>query len=246
MFVLKSGLDSAGKTTILYRLKLEEVVTTVPTIGFNVENIQYRDLHFTAWDIGSRDKLRPLFRHYYKGADAVVFVIDSHDPERLDELNYDVLKPAMGAEELREAVFLFLANKVDLSHTVTVEEITERLGLQYLKHTWNILPVSAVTGEGLYPALDWLCMKLGSLQARKALVAPPADPDNPAPTATSGCSGTGSKHDSGVTSPQEVDLQARGDYCSRAYSAIKCFFFRSNRQQGRQPSPDTVSTNSQE
>ena len=87
---------------------------------------------------------RPLFRHYYKGADAVVFVIDSHDPERLDELNYDVIKPATGAEELSGAVFLFLANKVDLSHTVSVEEITERLGLQYLKHTWS----ECVCGRG--------------------------------------------------------------------------------------------------
>ncbi|XP_076451354.1 uncharacterized protein LOC143287294 [Babylonia areolata] len=243
--ILLLGLDSAGKTTILYRLKLEEVVTTVPTIGFNVESIQYRDLHFTAWDIGSRDKLRPLFRHYYKGADAVVFVIDSHDPERLDELNHDVLKPATGAEELKEAVFLFLANKVDLSHTVTTEEITERLGLQYLKHTWNIVPVSAVTGEGLYPALDWLCMKLGSVQARRAMVTPsaPAHPDHPAPSSTSGT--PGSKADGGVASPQEGELQARGDYCSRAYSAIKCFFFRSNRQ-GRQSSPDTISMSSQE
>jgi GTPase SAR1 family protein len=80
---------------------------------------------------------RPLFRHYYKGADAVVFVIDSHDPERLDELNYDVIKPAVAAEELKEAVFLFLANKVDLSHTMAVPEIVQKLGLQYLKHTWS-------------------------------------------------------------------------------------------------------------
>ncbi|XP_070206837.1 uncharacterized protein [Littorina saxatilis] len=255
--ILLLGLDSAGKTTILYRLKLDEVVTTVPTIGFNVETIQYRDLHFTAWDIGSRDKIRPLFRHYYKGADAVVFVIDSHDPERLDELNYDVIKPAMTAEELSGAIFLFLANKVDLSHTISVEEITERLGLQYLKHTWNILPVSAVTGEGLYPALDWLSMKLGSQQARRAMTAPPpevSDNPNPNPDVNANASasnlaagGSTSKNDvSGATSPEEVALQARGDYCSRAYSAIKCFFFRSNRQQGRPTSPDTVSTSSNE
>lgn len=31
------GLDGAGKTTILYKLKLGEVVSTIPTIGFNVE-----------------------------------------------------------------------------------------------------------------------------------------------------------------------------------------------------------------
>ncbi|CAL1527236.1 unnamed protein product, partial [Lymnaea stagnalis] len=160
------GLDSAGKTTILYRLKLDDLVTTIPTIGFNVESIQYKDLHLTAWDIGSRDKIRPLFRHYYKGADAVVFVIDSHDPERLDELNYDVIKPAVNAEELTSAVFLFLANKIDLPDTMSVEEIAERLGLKYLKHPWGIIPVSAVSGEGLQDALQWLAIRLGSAQVK--------------------------------------------------------------------------------
>ncbi|KAK0063677.1 ADP-ribosylation factor 1 [Biomphalaria pfeifferi] len=164
--IILLGLDSAGKTTILYRLKLDDLVTTIPTIGFNVESIQYKDLHLTAWDIGSRDKIRPLFRHYYKGADAVVFVIDSHDPERLDELNYDVIKPAMNAEELTSAVFLFLANKIDLPDTMSVEEISERLGLKYLKHPWGIIPVSAVSGEGLQDALQWLAIRLGSAQVK--------------------------------------------------------------------------------
>ena len=80
---------------------------------------------------------RPLFRHYYKGADAVVFVIDSHDPERLDELNYDVIKPAVAAEELMGAVFLFLANKADLAASLGANEIAERLGLKTLKHSWG-------------------------------------------------------------------------------------------------------------
>ena len=46
------GLDAAGKTTILYKLKLGEVVTTIPTIGFNVETVEYKNLSFTVWDVG--------------------------------------------------------------------------------------------------------------------------------------------------------------------------------------------------
>ena len=38
--ILMLGLDAAGKTTALYKLKLSEVVTTIPTIGFNVETLQ--------------------------------------------------------------------------------------------------------------------------------------------------------------------------------------------------------------
>ena len=46
------GLDAAGKTSILYKLKLGELVSSVPTIGFNVETVDYKNLHFTIWDIG--------------------------------------------------------------------------------------------------------------------------------------------------------------------------------------------------
>ncbi|XP_041377509.1 ADP-ribosylation factor 3-like [Gigantopelta aegis] len=215
--ILLLGLDCAGKTTILYKLKLDELVTTIPTIGFNVETIQYRDISFTAWDIGSRDKIRPLFRHYYKGADAVVFVIDSKDHERLDELNYDVIKPAVAAEELAHSIFLFLANKMDLANTMTVDEITDKLGLKHLKHTWNVVPVSAVNGDGLYYALDWLASKLGSVQAKKALVVPVSNVPSEMPD-----------HDE--------TLEHGMDYCSRAYTAIKCLFLRTNRQDGQESS----------
>ena len=59
------GLDAAGKTTILYKLKLGEIVTTIPTIGFNVETVDYKNISFTVWDVGGQDKIRPLWRHYY-------------------------------------------------------------------------------------------------------------------------------------------------------------------------------------
>ena len=47
MRILMVGLDAAGKTTVLYKLKLGEQVTTIPTIGFNVETVQYKNIHFT-------------------------------------------------------------------------------------------------------------------------------------------------------------------------------------------------------
>merc|ERR1712232_945186 len=52
MRILMVGLDAAGKTTILYKLKLGEVVTTIPTIGFNVETVEYKNISFNVWDIG--------------------------------------------------------------------------------------------------------------------------------------------------------------------------------------------------
>lgn len=82
--ILLIGLDNAGKTTILYRMKLNEVVTSVPTVGFNVQSVKYKNLDFTVWDIGGQTKLIQLWHHYYANSDAVIYVLDSSDDERLE------------------------------------------------------------------------------------------------------------------------------------------------------------------
>lgn len=79
------GLDAAGKTTILYKLKLGEIVTTIPTIGFNVETVEYKNISFTVWDVGGQDKIRPLWRHYYQNTQGLIFVVDSSDVKRIQE-----------------------------------------------------------------------------------------------------------------------------------------------------------------
>merc|ERR1719414_1911262 len=85
MRILMVGLDAAGKTTILYKLKLGEVVTTIPTVGFNVETVEYKNLSFTVWDIGGQDKIRKLWRHYYLGSAGVIFIVDSNDRDRNED-----------------------------------------------------------------------------------------------------------------------------------------------------------------
>lgn len=67
MRLLMLGLDAAGKTTILYKLKLGQDVTTIPTVGFNVETVTYKKVKFNVWDVGGQDKIRPLWRHYFSG-----------------------------------------------------------------------------------------------------------------------------------------------------------------------------------
>merc|ERR1719242_2294963 len=86
MRILMVGLDAAGKSTILYKLKLGEVVTTIPTIGFNVETVEYKKISFTVWDVGGQDKIRPLWRHYYQNTQGIIFV-DSNDRERIGNAN---------------------------------------------------------------------------------------------------------------------------------------------------------------
>ena len=83
MRILMVGLDNAGKTTILYKLKLGEVVTTIPTIAFGVETVEYKNISFTVWDLRGQDKIRPLWRHYYQSTQGIVFVVDSNDTQRM-------------------------------------------------------------------------------------------------------------------------------------------------------------------
>uniref|UniRef100_A0A8C2L351 ADP ribosylation factor 1 n=1 Tax=Cyprinus carpio TaxID=7962 RepID=A0A8C2L351_CYPCA len=73
MRILMVGLDAAGKTTILYKMKLGEIVTTIPTIGFNVETVEYKNISFTVWDVGGQDKIRPLWRHYFQNTQGKTF-----------------------------------------------------------------------------------------------------------------------------------------------------------------------------
>ena len=79
MRILILGLDGAGKTTILYRLQAGEVVTTIPTIGFNVETVTYKNLKFQVWDLGGQTSIRPYWRCYYTNTDAIIYVVDSAD-----------------------------------------------------------------------------------------------------------------------------------------------------------------------
>merc|ERR1712072_1309096 len=92
MKMVMVGLDAAGKTTVLYNLKLGEVVTTIPTIGFNVETLEYKNLRMTVWDIGGQDKIRKLWRHYFNGNQGVIFVVDSSDRERVEDAHQELHK----------------------------------------------------------------------------------------------------------------------------------------------------------
>ena len=150
------GLDAAGKTTILYKLKLGEIVTTIPTIGFNVETVQYKNISFTVWDVGGQDKIRPLWRHYFQNTQGLIFVVDSNDRERISEANEELQK-MMREEELRDAVLLVFANKQDLPNAMSVSEVTDKLGLHGVTNRkWFIQSTCATTGDGLYEGLDWL------------------------------------------------------------------------------------------
>lgn len=113
MRLLMLGLDAAGKTTILYKLKLGQDVTTIPTVGFNVETVTYKNVKFNVWDVGGQDKIRPLWRHYFSGTQGLIFVIDSCDRARMDEARQE-LHRIINDREMKDSLLLVFANKQDL------------------------------------------------------------------------------------------------------------------------------------
>ncbi|KAF8980013.1 Arf GTPase arl1 [Entomortierella lignicola] len=154
--ILILGLDGAGKTTILYRLQVGEVVTTIPTIGFNVETVQYKNIKFQVWDLGGQTSIRPYWRCYYANTDAVIYVVDSVDRDRVST-SKEELMAMLEEEELKDASLLVFANKQDMAGAMTQAEVSDALGLSTLMNRqWSIHKTSAVKGEGLTEGLDWL------------------------------------------------------------------------------------------
>ncbi|XP_077326742.1 uncharacterized protein LOC143961351 [Lithobates pipiens] len=153
--ILMLGLDAAGKTTILYKLKLNETVCTIPTIGFNVETVEpIRNVTFTVWDVAGQGNIANLWRHYYANTDGLIFVVDSADPERFDEAR-TALSAMLEDDEMRGVPFLLMANKQDLPGARKPMELSEELGLAKTKgHQWHIQGCCATNGEGLLEGLE--------------------------------------------------------------------------------------------
>ncbi|KAM5293373.1 ADP-ribosylation factor-like protein 14 [Ctenodactylus gundi] len=149
--ILLLGLDSAGKSTLLYKFKLAEDVTTIPTIGFNVEMIQVEsDLSLTVWDVGGQEKMRAVWSYYCENTQGLVYVVDSTDLQRLGASRKE-FKHILKNEHIKNVPVVILANKQDLPGALTAEDITRMFKVKKLcsDRNWYVQPCCAITGEGL-------------------------------------------------------------------------------------------------
>lgn len=156
------GLDSAGKTTVLYRLQFNEFVNTVPTKGFNAEKVRlslgnHRNGTFHFWDVGGQEKLRPLWKSYTRCSDGIIYVVDSVDAERMEEAKTELHK-IIKTTENQGVPLLVLANKQDLRHSLGLAEMERLLALKELGPAtpWHLQPACAIIGDGLREGLERL------------------------------------------------------------------------------------------
>eukprot|EP01060_Flectonema_neradi_P030122 TRINITY_DN4306_c0_g1_i1.p1 TRINITY_DN4306_c0_g1~~TRINITY_DN4306_c0_g1_i1.p1 ORF type:complete len:652 (+),score=106.39 TRINITY_DN4306_c0_g1_i1:57-1958(+) len=175
--MLMLGLDAAGKTSLLYKMKLpSETFTTIPTIGFNVETIEHGNTKMTFWDIGGPDKLRALWRHYFEVTDALVFVLDINDRDRLLFALDEFITYCIGAEEMEGVPLLIFANKSDLPRALSPDELQSKMS-SFLSapcmrnRPWLLQRTDGKTGDGIAEGLSWLNTTLKHRTPRASKVA---------------------------------------------------------------------------
>jgi len=154
--ILMLGIGSAGKTTILYRLKKHQVVHTIATVGFTLETVHFGDLEFCVWDLGGQDKIRPLWRHYFTGVQGVIFVVDASDRTQFQTAKQEFHQIAQ-APQLKACPILVFANKQDVEGAVGADDLAATLELRVLNaERWHIEASCALTGVGLVEGMNWL------------------------------------------------------------------------------------------
>ena len=155
--ILMVGLDAAGKTTIFYKLKLNETVSTIPTIGFNVETVSpCKGVRFTVWDVGGQEKIRPLWRPYFQNTQGLIYVVDSSDLERISEARQELFS-VLESPEMEGVPVVVIGNKQDLPRALKSNQLAEQLSLlQHKVNPWHVQEACAKNGEGIYEAMHKL------------------------------------------------------------------------------------------
>ncbi|XP_066518358.1 ADP-ribosylation factor-like protein 11 [Hoplias malabaricus] len=151
--VVLMGLDSAGKTTLLYKIHSGVIMKTSPTIGFNVVTLQLdKKVGLTVWDVGGHGSMRANWKYYLEDSEALIFVVDAGDPSRIVEAKH-CLKNVLSDHKMADVPLMILANKCDLPGAMSVNEVSQQLDLDSIKdRSWEIQECSALQGLGLQQA----------------------------------------------------------------------------------------------
>ena len=125
-----------------------------------MEELEFENVKFKVWDLGGQEALRPYWSCYFNNTNAVIFVVDSCDKERIDSARSELHK-LFEEKDLKNCCIAIFANKRDdKEHCMSIDEIRQGLGLDAVKHSsWNIFETSGITGEGLKEGMSWIASK---------------------------------------------------------------------------------------
>jgi len=151
------GLQNSGKTTLLNLLSDGDFISdTIPTVGFNFRKVIRGNVTLKCWDLGGQPRFRSMWDRYCRGVNAIVFVIDSSDHDKIatsaTELHNLLSKPALDLIPL-----LVLANKRDVPKALTVDEVIEQIRLDSIKgREVSCYSISAKDNVNIEPIISWL------------------------------------------------------------------------------------------
>lgn len=161
--ILILGVDKAGKTNVLERLKTiySSIIgldpgKILPTVGLNVGRVEVHNSSLVFWDLGGQTGLRSIWDKYYEESHAIIYVVDSENKARFDE-SKAALDRVLGSRELIGAPLLLLANKQDLEGAASPQAVAEQFGIGKVdSRPVKVQPVCAYTGQGLREGVAWL------------------------------------------------------------------------------------------
>jgi len=148
------GLDRAGKTTIIKTIQEGELVQTMRTIGFTMDQIKINNEILEIIDLGGQIDFRPGWSLHLKSAGIVIWVIDASDNERFAEATNEFNKSIKFIP--LTSLIVVLANKQDLDNAVEEDTIIKLFELENLQNKWKLFSTSSITTEGIKPAFTWI------------------------------------------------------------------------------------------
>lgn len=160
---ISSGLDNAGKTTVVKKFNGEDITKIAPTLGFTIRTLDFGEYKLNIWDVGGQQTIRSYWKNYYEQTDGVIWVIDSADKRRLALCKQELHK-LLKEERLAGATLLIFANKQDLKGSLSRKDIEQLLDLEKMKGSrhYRVEACSAVTGGGLKHGVTWLVKDIAS------------------------------------------------------------------------------------
>ncbi|CAE7394448.1 unnamed protein product, partial [Symbiodinium microadriaticum] len=154
------GLDKAGKTTLLYRLKIGsgwgDIVEDMKKMrtpdadgkvedpGYHYEELN-RSFACGVWEVPGTEAMRPVWKLFYQSIKihCVVFVVDANDSEQRINMAKRHLHVLMNEAELRNACFCVIINqRVDASGNLVYDDKEDVLKYKLGLHD-------------LHPSVDW-------------------------------------------------------------------------------------------
>jgi len=163
------GLDNAGKTTLLEKIKSIYLGIQglspdkiAPTVGLNIGKVDIGVNRLNFWDLGGQKQLKRIWTKYYTECHSIVFVVDSTDKDRIQEVK-ETFEGVITDDNVGGVPILMLANKQDVDGALKVHEIKEifnPIALNLGARDSKVMSISALRGEGIKEAIEWLQMRM--------------------------------------------------------------------------------------